>query len=230
MFFHWFIKARLYWQSRQCRNSTINAYQKGLLPLLELPIKEAPLLALDLEMTGLDPKKDQIISIGIIPIINGQIKLSKGQHKLIKIEGSVGQSATIHGLLDADLKQAIPLDEAVQWLLREITGSVLVAHHAPLDMSFIGQALKKEGHLPSGKKCHLYAIDTMRIEHQRLLRKQPMIKEGELRLKNCRYRYNLPSYQAHNALIDALACAELLLAQIARMGGQQRIKVSDLIQ
>jgi len=229
MLSRWFIKTHLQYQSRQCKDKQIRKYQQALLPLLNLSIKEAPLLALDLEMTGLDPKLDQIISIGLIPIINGQIQLNKGRHQLIKIAGSVGQSATIHGLLDADLHQALPLDEALQWLLKEATGHVLVAHHAPLDMSFIEQALLQQSEHANIKKCRLYAIDTLKIEHQRLLRKQPMIKEGELRLNSCRGRYNLPSYDAHNALVDALSCAELLMAQVSKMGGGDKIKVSELI-
>lgn len=223
-----FVKSYLHYQSRICQDKQVVAYQQALLPLLKLTLKEAPLLALDLEMTGLDPKKDQIISIGLIPIINGQIKLNKGQHKLIKIAGSVGQSATIHGLVDADLKQALPLNEALQWLIKEATGSVLVAHHAPLDLSFIEHALLNTNE-EQYKKCTLFAIDTLKIEHQRLLRKQAMIKEGELRLASCRSRYNLPEYDAHNALVDALSCAELLLAQISRMGRKEQLKVSDLL-
>lgn len=222
---HWFIKADLHYQSRLCADKQLQKYQQALLPLLNLTIKEAPLLALDLEMTGLNPKIDQIISIGLMPIVNGQIKLNKGEHKLIKISGSVGQSATIHGLVDADLQQAMPLDEALNWLFQQAMGSVLVGHHIPLDISFIEQALFKL----RKRKYRLYAIDTLRIEHQRLLRKQPMLKEGELRLSNCRNRYNLPNYDAHNALLDALSSAELLLAQVSKMGGTEKITVSELI-
>lgn len=221
-----FLKGYFHYQLCRCQNKQRQGYYQALLPLLDFSIKKAPLLALDLEMTGLDPKKDQIISIGLMPIINGQIKLSQGEHKLIKIIGSVGQSATIHGLVDADLQEALPLKEALQWLLKKATGTVLVAHHAPLDLSFIEQALIKTGE----KKYRLFAIDTLQIEHRRLLRKQPSIKEGELRLTNCRQRYNLPRYDAHNALLDALSCAELLLAQVSKMGGLEKIKVSELLR
>lgn len=225
MFRQWFFKSHLRYQARICQDELLKVYQQSQLPLLDLPIKDVPLLALDLEMTGLNAKNDQIISIGVIPIINGQIKLNKGHHKLIKIEGSVGQSAIIHGVLDKDLHQALTLKEAMLWLLKEATGSILVAHHAPLDLSFIQQALLQQ----TTQKQRLFAIDTMRIEHQRLLRKQPMIKEGELRLSHCRNRYKLPNYDAHNALVDALSCAELLLAQLSKMGGIDKIKVSELI-
>jgi DNA polymerase-3 subunit epsilon len=37
-----------------------------------------------------------------------------------------------------------------------------------------------------------------------------------LRLLYARERYRLPAYENHNALVDALATAELLQAQIAK--------------
>lgn len=220
------LTTQLKYQSYRCRDKQVGEYYSKLLPLLNLPIRKLPMLALDLEMTGLDPKKDQIISIGIIPIVKGQIKLNQGQHRLIKIEGSVGQSATIHGLVDNDLENALPLGEALQWLLKQITGKVLIAHNAPMDLSFIEQALFSQANI----KARLFAIDTLQIEYQRLLRKQPMIKEGEIRLTKCRERYNLPNYDAHNALVDALSCAELLLAQVSKMGGLDKIKASELMR
>lgn len=69
-----------------------------------------------------------------------------------------------------------------------------------------------------GAELPLLAIDTLQLERSRLLRGQEVIKEGSLRLGASRGRYGLPVYHAHNALTDALACAELFLAQIACMG------------
>ena len=226
MLYSWIFKTRLHYRAKGCKNKLLQAYLNSVLPLLDQPIKQTPLLAVDLEMTGLDAKKDQIISIGLIPIINGQIKLNQGQHKLIRIEGSVGQSATIHGVLDKDLQQALPLKKAIQWFFKQAMGHILVAHHAPLDLSFLEQAILKT----DTQGGRLLAIDTLKIEHQRLLRKQETIKEGELRLGSCRKRYHLPTYDAHNALIDALSCAELLLAQVSKMGGLEKVKVSELIR
>ncbi|MGL6010674.1 MAG: 3'-5' exonuclease, partial [Shewanella oncorhynchi] len=51
-----------------------------------------------------------------------------------------------------------------------------------------------------------------------------------LRLGACRERYGLPIYTAHSALTDALACGELLLAQMAAMGGAAKLTVADLLQ
>ena len=58
--------------------------------------------------------------------------------------------------------------------------------------------------------------ETVGLEHRLLTRRDQPILQGDLRLQACRERYGLPPLPAHNALSDALATAELLLAHHAR--------------
>lgn len=220
------LKSRLCWRVFKTQDPQLKAYQQVLMHSLDKPVSEADFVVVDLEMTGLDPMFDQILSIGIVPIRHGQLILKEAEHKLVQIEGSVGQSATIHGILDAHLEQAITIEEMMQWFLSVTLGKVLVAHHAPLDLAFLQSALAQI----SREKVKLIAVDTLALEKKRLLRQHEVIKEGSLRLGASRARYGLPVYSAHNALIDALACGELLLAQVAAMGGAQGLKVSELIE
>jgi len=225
MFQQWWLKQQL---KRLIKNTKLVALQQHyqyLLTHLSLPISKANLLALDIEMTGLNPKKDQMVSIGIIPIIDAKIQPEFAQYKLIKIQGSVGQSAVIHGVLDKDLTNALPLQDVLVWLFEQCKDKVLVAHHARLDLEFIQQSLLKSKSHPFS----LLAIDTLIIDKQRQLRKPQFLKTGTLRLNACRERYNLPVYNAHNALTDALACAELLLAQLNKMGGLDKITLAQLL-
>ena len=61
------------------------------------------------------------------------------------------------------------------------------------------------------------------VLHDRLINRgfDDEAKANELRLWNARGRYGLPIYRAHNALVDALACAELYQAQVAELGDQR---------
>ena len=225
MFQQWWLQYKLKWLIKNSKLAALKAHYQYLLIHLNRPISEAKLLALDIEMTGLNSKKDQMVSIGIIPIINAKIHPEFAQHKLIKIQGSVGQSAIIHGVVDKDLDNALPLEEALQWLFEQCKDKVLVAHHAQLDLQFLQQSLSRS----EAYSFSLLAIDTLIIEKERELRKHPILKTGSLRLNACRDRYNLPIYNAHNALTDALACAELLLAQLNRMGGLENITLVQLL-
>ncbi|QYK02811.1 exonuclease domain-containing protein [Shewanella psychrotolerans] len=221
---HQVLKSRLCWRAFKAQNSTIKQYHQALLETLSQPVNDASFAAVDLEMTGLNPAFDQILSIGIVPIRYNQLILSEAEHKLVQIDGSVGQSATIHGILDVHLERAIVVEEMTQWFLEVTMGKVLVAHHAPLDLAFLQAALVPMCH----EKVKLMAVDTLALEKKRLLRQHEVLKEGSLRLGASRARYGLPVYAAHNALIDALACGELLLAQIAAMGDAKQLKVSEL--
>ncbi|MCK7629643.1 exonuclease domain-containing protein [Shewanella sp. JNE10-2] len=220
------MKMRLNWRALRCQHQLFKDYYQSLVPLLSMPVSEAPLMAMDLEMTGLDPLQDQILSIGLVPIEHGVIPLEGAQQKLVQIRGSVGQSATIHGILDNHLVQAVTIEDAMAWFIAKTRGRVLVAHHSPLDCRFLQQDILAIYH----QAVFLPSIDTLMLEKRRLLRGHHAIKEGSLRLGACRERYGLPVYSAHSALTDALACAELLLAQVAAMDGARQLKVTELMQ
>jgi DNA polymerase III subunit epsilon len=72
-------------------------------------------------------------------------------------------------------------------------------------------------------------VDTLRIEQRRLALRQHAPQSGELRLEACRRRYGLPDYPAHDALVDAVAAAELLLAQASHAGGERGLTLGQLL-
>jgi DNA polymerase-3 subunit epsilon len=57
-------------------------------------------------------------------------------------------------------------------------------------------------------------IDTLVVAKRRLDKRDIAYDPSALRLANLRKKYHLPNHFAHNALNDAVATAELLLAQI----------------
>lgn len=220
-----YFKSRLQIKALLCKNDIICDYYRALAEQVSKPLLQVPLMVVDLEMTGLDSQSDQILSIGLIPIYNGLLEVAAAKEILVSIDGSVGESATIHGIVDGQLAQAVSPEEAIKWFLTQTKGHLLVAHHAPLDLSF----LKVLSHRTYGQAIQFMAIDTMALERKRLLRQHDVLKEGTLRLDACRRRYGLPVYAAHNATVDALACGELLLAQIAHIAGDDQLTLSELL-
>ncbi|GAA6153463.1 exonuclease domain-containing protein [Pseudoteredinibacter isoporae] len=177
-------------------------------------------LALDLELTSLDPQNGDILSIGYVPIIEGFICPGEGRHCLISEHSGVGDSAIIHGIRDCDTDGGHTMGDALAELHEARQGRVLLLHHASLDLAFLAK------HHTCYRK--LLAADTMRIEYQRRHRQgQPLA--NSLRLNQCRERYHLPTYKAHNALTDALATAELFLAQMSYMGGDDKMTLAEIL-
>lgn len=188
--------------------------------------REVEMLSVDMEMTGLNPKKNEVISMGWVPIIKGEIVLSQARQILVKPVGGVGDSAAIHGIHDHHLEDALPLNFAVEQLMIAMQGRVLVAHHGALDIAFIQQAAQRL----YGHKLPFDLLDTLLIEAKRLHRQGEHFDKQLLRLYACCHRYRLPPLAAHNALSDALATAQLLLAQAAAIGGVTPLSVKELMK
>ena len=187
------------------------------------------LLAVDLETTGLDPDHDRIVSLGFVPVDGTSIVLGGAGHVVVRGEGSVGQSATVHGLTDDAVAAGVELADALDLLLEALSGRVLLAHHAAIEQGFLDVACRRV----HGQPLPTLAVDTMALEHRLVTagwqtgwdREPP---QGGLRLPAARERHGLPRYRSHDALTDALACAELYLAQVAELGRGRPITLRQL--
>lgn len=177
-------------------------------------------LVVDLETSSLSVSDGEILSIGWVAIDYGKIQLNSAKHLLLKNAHSVGHSATIHHLRDCQLETGATVEQALLSLLQAAIGRVLVFHHSPMDMQFLNYHSQKQ----LGAKLYLPVVDTLQLEKKHLDHIGYPIKAGDLTLANIRKRYGLPAYPAHNALTDALATAELLLAQVAHKGGECSMK------
>ena len=192
-------------------------YQQGI-AAAETPIKEVPMVAVDFETTGLDPRQHGIISIAVIPMTQQRIHLNEAQQWIVKPRRSLTEeSITIHGITHSAIAEAPDLSNIIEPLLEAVAGKVWVVHYAGIERPFLQDAfverLKETIHFP--------VIDTMAIEarfhrtRRSLWDKITGKKPASIRLADSRDRYNLPFYAPHDALTDALACGELLQAQIA---------------
>lgn len=184
------------------------------LPDPRTPVRDAPLLAVDLEMTGLAPGSDAIVSIGWVPIDAGAIDLSAAcELRVAPDDGrAVGHSATIHGIRDCDRHGGVALGEALQQLTRALSGRVAVFHHAPLDTAFLDRALSDR----FGVGWLWPAVDTLAWYRRRQRERDPESTENPAHLGAVRTGFGLPPRAAHRAVDDAISCAEVVLVLTAR--------------
>ncbi len=71
-------------------------------------------------------------------------------------------------------------------------------------------------------------VGTLLQEEALLRRHGRIIEPGALHSQDCRSRYNLLHVHGHNALLDALATAELLMAMAAHRSVGETFSVSEL--
>ena len=99
-------------------------------------------VVLDIETTGLDPERDEIIEIGALRVIDGQVEDSFST--LVRCEQQVPREITgLTGISQADVDEGMRLEEAVNSLLRFVRTYPLVMHNAEFDMDFIDVALER---------------------------------------------------------------------------------------
>lgn len=184
------------------------------------PAAELPLLAVDFETTGLDPDTDRVLSIGYVAVNGLEIDLSTAGSLVIRPDAAVGQSATIHGLTDDRVATGCELAEAIGATLDALRGRVLLAHYTTIEESFLHRACAQL----FGAGLALRSVDTMMLQRRLLNQGDLWIATDSVRLWAAREHFRLPVYRAHEALTDALACAELYLAQLSVLGAQTPLR------
>ncbi len=184
-------------------------------------------VAVDLETTGLDARRDEIVAVGLVVFTASEIDLGSARHWLVAPTCDIPEaSAVIHHITDDQAAVGAPLEQVLAKLLPVLAGRVLVAHHARVELQFLKAACARV----YGEKFLIPAIDTQVLEKRRLDRWNRAYQAKDLRLAALRRRYNLPRYRAHNALSDALAAAELFLAQLAESDPDDALPLKRFLQ
>jgi DNA polymerase-3 subunit epsilon len=194
-------------------------YQAGAVAA-NTTLQDLSFVALDFETTGLDPLRDGIVSIGLVPLTLNRIYSSKAQSYLVKPRIQLKDSSVIvHGITDSAIAQAPDLEQCIEPLLQALAGKVVLAHHLPIERAFLYHGLMSR--INEGVVFPM--IDTLALERgftqsglKGWWRSMTTQTKPSLRLADCRQRYQLPAYQPHHAVTDAMACAELFQAQVAR--------------
>ncbi|ABU59966.1 MULTISPECIES: 3'-5' exonuclease [Roseiflexus] len=213
---------------------SVVAYLEAQRPDPALPWRAAPYSVMDVETTGLNPRRDALLAIGLVEIDEGRIRMDRRWYTLVHPPDDAPinpESIRIHGLLPQDVEHAPPLDAVVPDVLRRLTGRVLVVHVADVDIGFLRQAMRRlYGVDPRGP-----AIDTARLawhfqRHQRLIEGLGSEQEPALQLRALAESLGLPVYPEHNAFNDALTTAQLFLAQVSMFEAQSTPRLRDLLR
>lgn len=183
-------------------------YRAGL-PDFDAPLSQIPMAAIDLETDGLDAASHAVLEAGIVELDSRMIHASTAQRIRFRPDAALNPGAVvIHRITDDAAAAARPVERALADVLAACAGKVLVAHFAEIESGFLDAACKRI----YGTGFVAPFICTMQLE-TRLFPRQ--FAQDGLRLSKLRGRYGLPPYAAHDGLTDALACGELLLAQLA---------------
>ena len=161
----------------------------------------------DCETTGLDPKKDEIVSIGAVKIKENRILTDEAFHIYVKQEKQIShESITIHQIRHCDLEDAVPIEEAIEKFLYFIGARTLAGYYLEFDVAMINRYIKPMYGITLPNKQE----EVSAIYYDK---KISTIPQGniDLRFETIIEDLALPKLQAHDALNDAVMTAMIYL-------------------
>jgi len=172
----------------------------------------------DCETTGLNPKKDELISIGAVKVKGNKILTNEAIHLFIEQKEQIShESIAIHQIRHCDLGDAIPLEEAIETFLHYIGNRALAGYFLEFDVAMINKYVKPM----FGIKLPNKQEEVSAIYYDK---KIATIPQGniDLRFDTILADLDLPKLQAHDALNDAVMTAMIYL-KLKHVGRLKRI-------
>ncbi|MGW4335120.1 3'-5' exonuclease [Rhodococcus koreensis] len=181
---------------------------------LRKPWRQSEYLVVDLETTGLDLKKDTIVSYGAVVIRDGRVITAESVYDLVRPRSAMSPEAiAVHTLRPADVADAPPPDAAVHTLAALMTDRVVVAHSAWVEQAFLTRAFRD-----AGIRFRVPLIDTAALA--RACGTAPAGQRGDAGLEWLATALGLPVVDPHHALGDAVTTAQVFLVLASRLSGR----------
>lgn len=164
-------------------------------------------VVIDTETTGLNPKKDEILSIGAVKIKENKILTSQTFEVFLKNSKEISSnSIKIHRIRPFDLRDAKTTKEGIVEFLNFVGSRPLVGYYLEFDVSMINKYTKEMLGITLPNRM----IEVSEIYFDKTI---SLIPQGNIDLrfdtilKNC----NIPNMGAHNAVNDAIMTAMIYL-------------------
>lgn len=170
------------------------------------PWREARWCAVDLELTGLDPRRDHVIAIGAVPIEQGRVILGSSLYTLVRTSRRSEPGAVLaHQLRLADLEDAPGIDDAMAMLVERLAGCVPVFHFAAIERTFLAPLLAARGS-KLGDAADTEVLGRIWLTHRG--ERSP----SRLQLPRLSELLGQRAEGSHHALADAVSTAQAFIA------------------
>lgn len=193
-------------------------FEKPIPPMR--PISQLTFVLIDTETTGLDHKKDFIISFGAIKLKSYVLKIDTALEIYLQTPLKRKEAIEVHEILDTG--NGMSIKEFGKQFLKYIGKDIIVGHHIGFDLLMLEKALKPFGL----KKLLNPVLDTQYLAMR--LEKGPQFdlslgKPGEYVLDSLCNRYGIELDDRHTAAGDAFLTGQLLM-KLLKLAEKKGIK------
>ena len=177
-------------------------------------------VALDCETTGLDRRRDEIISIGAVRIAGSRVLTSERLELLVRPEKRQisAEAVKVHRLREQDVAQGITPEAAMAQLMRFIGSRPLVGYYLEFDVAMLNRVVWPM----LGLRLPQPKIEVSALYYEWKNRQLPAHERGnrnvDLRFATMLTELELPQYEAHDAMNDAVMAA-LAFTKLRRLLG-----------
>ena len=177
-------------------------------------LSQARWAVIDCETSGLDPRKDRLLSVGAIQVRSERIELGEAFSSRVRSPvSSASENILVHGIGGDAQLAAPPPEQVMPQLAQFVEGCFPVAFHAWFDREVLQRA---------GLRIARRWLDLEPLAHA-------LCPDKKLRtLDEWIASFSIQAAARHDALADALASAELLLVLLARARSAGMRYVEDL--
>lgn len=107
------------------------------------PPPDGEWVSLDLETTGLDPRRDHILSLAAVPVRGSRVVLSERFERRIRPERAFGIESVRHHLITpAEAAAGMPVTRAVREFLQWLGSRALLGYHISFDLEMLAPHVK----------------------------------------------------------------------------------------
>jgi len=176
------------------------------------PIDQLTFVVLDTETSGLDIKKDTILSVAALKIINGEIIIHDRLECYIKDGKYIpDQSIEVHGITRNQIKGGYELEQVIIQLVDFIGNAIIVGHHIAFDVKMIDKYVIKQ----LGFHLKNRTLDTSSLNHRLENNIHEPVKP--ISLDQLAMNYGVPLGRRHTAAADTFITATIFLKMLNRL-------------
>lgn len=179
---------------------------------LNTPVDEVRFILLDSETTGLDPRKDRLITIGAVAVIGGEIVMDDFYESMLKVAHNTS-AVTVHGITRDEAEHGLDEPVAIAHFREYVKDGVIVGHHIGHDVDTFNAAYERDGQEPLS---NVY-LDTMDLALH--LEKDGAFANFEnftnFSLDALCDRFGVIPHDRHTAAGDAFITAQVFLRLLA---------------
>lgn len=196
------------------------------------PLEDVSYVVLDTELTGLDSRRDSIVSIGAVRMAGGRILMGDTFYRMVKPETELtSESVVIHEITPSDVDDMPGVDAALSELTYFLGDAVIVGHFISLDMSFINRGMKRH----FGKTLDNKIIDTLSVHEWLKKEAKGFGRHFDDNVENkdlftIAKQYKVEVNGAHNALKDAFITAQIFQRLLRQLPGHGVRTLGDLLR